>query len=125
MQQDAAIRPYDTARKSHDTAGRVQGRTAARAHAAWLAGESRYNGLYRGLGRPLCRNMGNDTGCDMTQQRPATRAAVLATRHAAGARVVIQFLYRDQKGRRYDSVRAATRQGMFCDTTPCAPRHKA
>ena len=36
---------------------------------AW--GKSRYNGLYRGLGRPLCRNRGSDTAtacCDKAGQ---------------------------------------------------------
>ena len=36
---------------------RAQGRVAARTRIAWPWGESRYNGLYRGWGRPLCRNM--------------------------------------------------------------------
>ena len=29
---------------------------------AW--GKSRYNGLYRGLGQPLCHNRGSNTSCD-------------------------------------------------------------
>ena len=126
------IRPTDGLRQGRPARGACG---SARAHGL-ARGKSRYNGLYHGLGRPLCLNTGRDIGCDTTlnalrygAQRPATRCKGAATR-AAGARFAIQFLYRDQKGQRHGSVRVlayndttTTRQGMACDTTLYAPRH--
>ena len=129
--------PMTRPARGHDTAGLLVGASGARARVAWPWGDSRYNGLYRGWGRPLCHNMGSDTGCDTAQQRPATRrwsvathAAARVTRRAARAWVAIQFLYRDRKGRRQGSVceRHGLRHDSVCTRhglrhSQCALRH--
>ena len=77
-----ATRPHDTTSKGHDSVGLGAATSGACARMAWPWGESRYNGLYHGWGRPFCRNMGSDIGCDTAQQHPTTRRKGAAIRVA-------------------------------------------
>ena len=127
----ARMARQDTAEHACDTASRPPryGRPArgacnsARTHGL-ARGKSRYNGLYHGLGRPLCCNGGNDTGCD---------TAPSAMRHGAGALRHVRYGARQGLGSGYNfcivtgrgddtaacaRVQAATRRSTRHDTAP-------
>ena len=80
-------------------------------------GKSRYNGLHRGLGWPLCRNRGCYTGCDI-----APSALRHSTWQGLGSRYNFCIVTeRDDDTAACARVIAATRQGMAYDTALYAP----
>ena len=112
LRHGPTIRPRGPATRPHDTVSRATTRLACapserrmRSRMAWPWGESRYNSLYHGWGRPLVSRYSAARlrySAATRKQRVATRKQHATTRCYDTARgkiwVAIQFLYLDRRG---------------------------